>query len=93
MGLNLQSEEFWGLRPDNFIRMSRAYDMRQQLNYVPFRKLMYIVAKANGFDKDEVDIMPLPLIDGHREEEKPIILTAEEIREKQEFLKRIQNGS
>lgn len=93
MGLNLQSDEFWELRPDNFIRMSKAYDLRYESSLIPFRKLMWIVARSNGSDIEESQIFPIHSVDKYKPIEKPIKLTAEEIRRKEEEFKKMTSGN
>lgn len=81
MGYNIQSDDFWELRPDNFIIMSKAYDIRIQQDWLPFRRLMSVIVASQGGKVKEEDFIALPYFDGQRIQEKPILLTAEEIKQ------------
>ena len=81
MGFNIQSDDFWELRPDNFIIMSRAYDIKIQQEWLPFRRLMSVIVASQGGKVKEEDFISLPYFDGQSVTEKPILLTAEEIKQ------------
>lgn len=87
MGLNLQSDEFWELRPDNFYRMSRAYDIRQQEVWLPFRRLMTVIAGSQGVESKDSDFIFLDKFD-KKVTVKPIKLTDEQIKQAQEDFKK-----
>ena len=79
MGYNIQSDEFWELRPDNFIIMSRAYDIRVQQDWLPYRRLMSVIVASQGGKMKEEEFIHLPYFD-FKNIEKPIVLSAEEIK-------------
>jgi hypothetical protein len=84
MGLNLQSDEFWGLRPDNFMIMSDAFEDNQALKWAMVRKAGYFsLLSRDGIDVKELDEMSLfsiPRIDNTvpRKKEKVFRLTDEQ---------------
>ena len=80
MGLNIQGEEFWELRPDNLIIMSRAYDIRVQQKWLPYRRLMSVIVATQGGKIKEEDFMSLPYFDTPKKAYKPIKLSPEEIK-------------
>jgi hypothetical protein len=95
MGLNLQSDDFWELRPDNFGRMREAFEYREEKRMYPFRKLMYVVARSQGSDVEESDFYTLPIIDAKNQvanakRNQPIVLTSEERTAKEERYKKVQ---
>lgn len=63
MGLNIQSDEFWELRPDYFIIMSDAYEIREQQRWLPFRRLMSVIVSVNGGKVEEADFINLSHFD------------------------------
>lgn len=84
MGFNIQSDEFWELRPDNFIIMSRAYDIRQQQEWLPFRRLMSVIVASQGGKIAEEEFVSLPFFDKPRKKHVPIKLSKEEIQKVKE---------
>jgi hypothetical protein len=81
MGFNIQSDEFWELRPDNFIIMSKAYDIRQQQEWLPFRRLMSVIVASQGGKIAEEEFVSLPFFDKPKKKHTPIKLSPEEIKE------------
>jgi hypothetical protein len=80
MGLNLQSDEFWELRPDNFMTMYLGFRTSQQNGTFAIRRLMSIVMAAAGSPMTEEKILPLPLIDSTPKKEiKTLQPTPEQI--------------
>jgi hypothetical protein len=77
MGFNIQSPEFWDLRPDNFIIMSRAYDIRKEQEWLPFRRLMSVIVATQGGKISEEEFQPLTYFD-KKKKHIPIKLTKEE---------------
>lgn len=84
MGFNIQSDEFWELRPDNFIIMSRAYDIRKQQEWLPFRRLMSVIVASQGEKIAEEEFVSLPFFDKPRKKHVPIKLSKEEIQKVKE---------
>jgi hypothetical protein len=55
MGLNLQGDEFWELRPDSFIRMSKAYDFRTSERWSIARTISYYaLLSRDGIDANKI---------------------------------------
>jgi hypothetical protein len=79
MGMNIQGNEFWEMRPDNFSIMSRAFDKREEQRWLPFRRLMSVIVASQGGEVQEQDFIFLPSFDAIKEKPKAIIFTAEEI--------------
>lgn len=79
MGYNIQGDEFWDLRPDNFTIMSKAYDIRQQQEWLPFRRLMSVIVASQGGKVSEEEFQPLSFFDKKPKKHVPIKLTKEEI--------------
>ena len=80
MGFNIQSDEFWELRPDNFIIMSKAYDIKQQQDWLPYRRLMSVIVATQGGKMKEEEFISLPYFDASKVHQKPIKLSQEEIK-------------
>lgn len=80
MGLNISNDDFWEISPDIFALMSKAYDIKRQEDWLPYRRLMTVIANVNGNKMQEKDFMYLPHYDGLKEKVEPIILTPEEIK-------------
>ena len=78
MGLNIGSDEFWEIRPDYFLIMSKAYDIRNQQVWLPFRRLMTVIVASNGGKANDADFQKLPHFDEIVHEE-PINLSRDEI--------------
>lgn len=90
MGFNISSDEFWDIRPDYFMLMSKAYDRRQQETWLPFRRLMAVIVNAQGGKVEEKDFASLSYFDNNKKtKEKPIILSAEQVAE---IEKKFRNG-
>lgn len=79
MGFNIQSDEFWDLRPDNFIIMSKAYDIRKQQEWLPFRRLMSVIVASQGGKVSEEEFQPLSYFD-KKVKHTPIRLSKEEAK-------------
>jgi len=90
MGFNIQSDDFWELRPDNFIIMSRAYDIRQQQEWLPFRRLMSVIVASQGGKIPEEEFVSLPFFDKPKKKYIPIKLSKEEIEKIKERNKRVE---
>lgn len=80
MGFNIQSMEFWDMRPDNFKIMSEAYDIKVQQEMIPYRKLMWVIASSQGAKVNEEDFMHLPDFDKPKMKHKPVVLSPDEIK-------------
>ena len=91
MGLNLQSDEFWELRPDNFIRMSRAYDLRTTEKWSIARTISYYsLLSRDGIDANKIKPEDLFYIDG----DKITISKKVELTEEQkQYILNVANGS
>ena len=78
------------MRPDHFFRMIEAYHYNEEKSWLPIRRLSSIVANMMRSEDDKVvkesDIIWLSMFDKPEPPKitsAPIILTPEQIREKQ----------
>jgi hypothetical protein len=91
MGFNLQSDDFWELRPDNFIRMSKAYDFRVNEKWSIARTISYYsLLSRDGIDANKIKPEDLFYIEGDIiKVSKRIELTEEQ----KQYILNVSNGS
>ena len=83
IGLDIQSESFWDMRPDNFIRLVQGFHKRHLLTHIPIRRVLAMYFNSMGSDKvQESELWFLEGIDTPQEQEEewvsmPILLTRE----------------
>lgn len=91
MGFNLQSDDFWELRPDNFIRMSKAYDLRANEKWSIARTISYYsLLSRDGLDAGKIKPEDLFHIDGDTVKISERIALTEE---QKKYILNVANGS
>jgi hypothetical protein len=91
MGLNLQSDEFWELRPDSFIRMSKSYDLRTAEKWSMVRTVSYYaLLSRDGIDANKIKPEDLFHVEGDViKVSKRVELTEEQ----KQYILNVANGS